>query len=312
MLLTSHFLPDRFSEQSGGPHQQHDNQHRKNNRVTQFRGDIRFPEDLNHTQQHAAQHGARNRTDPAEHRRCKGLDARHGAGGRHQLRIGGAEQQSGDRRQGGTDGKCHRNRLVYVNAHQLRRTAVFRNAAHGLAHLGPADKQRQRNHDDNIGHDGDQRFRLNYQLSVKQPDGIDGNDGQDGDDAYTVILTNEAQTIAGDNTKAIATSFSTGVIGYKGTTQVSTTVGAISGLPTGITKTINNNGTTSTSITFNVANTLTTKNGQITIPVTIDGKTFNKILSYSLALKGSDGIGISGVINYYAVSQSNMTAPTSG
>ena len=147
---------------------------------------------------------------------------------------------------------------------------------------------------------------------VRVTDGVDGNDGQDGDDAYTVILTNEAQTIAGDNTKAIATSFSTGVIGYKGTTQVSTTVGAISGLPTGITKTINNNGTTSTSITFNVANTLTTKNGQITIPVTIDGKTFNKILSYSLALKGSDGIGISGVINYYAVSQSNMTAPTSG
>ena len=146
---------------------------------------------------------------------------------------------------------------------------------------------------------------------IRVSDGVNGEDGNDGKDAYSVILTNEAQTIAGDNTKAIATSFSTGVIGYLGATQKTTTVGTISGLPIGITGTINNNGTTNTTITFNVTNQLTTKNGQITIPVTIEGKTFNKILSYSLALAGTNGVGISSVTNYYAVSASNTTAPTS-
>lgn len=145
---------------------------------------------------------------------------------------------------------------------------------------------------------------------IRVSDGINGEDGSDGESAYSVILTNEAQTIAGDNTKAIATSFSTGVIGYLGTTQKATTIGNFT-VPTGITKTINNNGTINTTITFNVTNQLTTKNGQITIPVTIEGKTFNKVLSYSLALAGTNGVGINSVTNYYAVSSNNTTAPTS-
>lgn len=145
---------------------------------------------------------------------------------------------------------------------------------------------------------------------IKVTDGIDGEDGSDGESAYNVILTNEAQTIAGDNTKALATTITTGIIGYLGSTKKNTSVGTISGLPTGMTATVTNNNTQNTTITFNVTTSLTTKNGQITIPVTIDSTTINKIFSFSLALKGSDGKGITTVTNYYATSNNESVAPT--
>ena len=153
---------------------------------------------------------------------------------------------------------------------------------------------------------------------IKVTDGIDGEDGSDGESAYNAILTNEAQTIAGDNTKALATTITTGVIGYLGSTKKNTSIGTItikdaSGqtIPSSaISASVSNNNTQNTTITFTVTNQLTAKNGQATIPVTIDSTTINKIFTFSLALKGSDGKGITAVTNYYATSNNGSTAPT--
>lgn len=117
-------------------------------------------------------------------------------------------------------------------------------------------------------------------------DGVDGNDGED---AYTIILTNENHTFAGDTTSALASEIQCNIIGYKGATQMATTIGTITGQPTGMTTTVSNNDTTNASFTVSVTTSMVTKNGVLTIPITIDGKNFDKEFSYSLALNGQDG-----------------------
>lgn len=129
-------------------------------------------------------------------------------------------------------------------------------------------------------------------------DGIDGTNGQngnDGKDAYTVVLTNESHTFPGDSTKAIAGSTTCNVIGYKGATQMACTIGTITGQVTGLTTSITSNGTTSAYFTVTVTTSLTTRNGVLTVPVTIDGKTFNMKFSWSLALSGTNGYNVATV-----------------
>ena len=75
------------------------------------------------------------------------------------------------------------------------------------------------------------------------------SDGIDGKDAYTVILTNENYTFAGNNSSAIGENTTCDVITYKGTFQVNCYVGAstsatsISTGITGLTCSISNNNT---------------------------------------------------------------------
>ena len=111
---------------------------------------------------------------------------------------------------------------------------------------------------------------------------------KDGENSVNVILSNEAHSFdANYEGYAIAGSTTTSVLGYVGATQKAVTIGTISGLPTGMTAKINNNSTTSASVTFTVATTMTSRNGVVTIPCTCNGVTINKIFSYSLALDGS-------------------------
>lgn len=120
--------------------------------------------------------------------------------------------------------------------------------------------------------------------------GQTGGTGAAGADAYTVILTNESHTFAAGTSAAIASSTEFNVIGYKGATQVNTTVGTITGTTSGkITATVSNNTSKTTKITVAVTASLTAKQGVLTIPVTVDGKTFNKQFSWSLALTGGKG-----------------------
>ena len=121
--------------------------------------------------------------------------------------------------------------------------------------------------------------------------GHDGQNGQDGDDAYTIILSNESHTFAGDSTGAFSASTSTLVIGYKGTEKQTVTIGTITGLPTGMTASVGTSGG-EVAITFAVSQSSTkmnTASGTVTIPVTLDGRTFNKTFSYALARNGNDG-----------------------
>lgn len=117
--------------------------------------------------------------------------------------------------------------------------------------------------------------------------GAYGDKGSTGTSATNVILGNESHTFAAQsNGHAVAAKTNTTVIGYLGATQKACTIGTISGLPTGMTATINNNNTTSASIDIAVTSSMTTKQGILTIPVTCNKITFNKIFSYSLSLDG--------------------------
>ena len=121
----------------------------------------------------------------------------------------------------------------------------------------------------------------------------DGAAGGAGADAYTVLLTNEAQVIPGTTTAGIAGTFATQVISYKGTTPIVASISnaAIIGLPTGMTSAVTGSGTASATVTFTVTSSpaLTALGGTITIPVVVDSITFNKVFSWTLSLTGTKG-----------------------
>lgn len=145
--------------------------------------------------------------------------------------------------------------------------------------------------------DGDEKLSDSFTLA-KLADGAQGAKGDKGDtgamgtsgaDAYTVLLTNESHAFAGSVSAALAGSTSCAVVAYKGATQVAATIGSISGLPAGMTASITNNGTTKATITFTVTTSMTTVSGTVNIPVTVDGKSFTRVFSYSIAFKGATG-----------------------
>lgn len=119
--------------------------------------------------------------------------------------------------------------------------------------------------------------------------GTNGKDGADGKDAYTVILTNENHTFAGNTTSAIASEIECNVIAYKGATQIAATIGTITGQTTGMTTSLLNNGTVNAAFKVNVTTSMVTKSGVLTVPITVDGKTFTKEFTYALTLDGEDG-----------------------
>jgi hypothetical protein len=144
--------------------------------------------------------------------------------------------------------------------------------------------------------------------------------GANGNDAYTVLLTNESHTFAGGTSTALAGSTECNVNVYKGTTQISSYVGASTSATsintgiTGLTCTIANNNTTNVKLTFSAATTLTTKNGTVSIPIHADEKSFTKVFSFSVSLDGDDGVSISSITNHYLAtsSGSGVTKTTSG
>lgn len=119
--------------------------------------------------------------------------------------------------------------------------------------------------------------------------GKDGADGKNGADAYTIILGNESHAFQGTTSAAIAASTKCEVIAYKGATRVAATIGTITGAPSGMSTSISSNGTTSASFTVSVTSSLTTGQGVLTVPITVDGKSFTKNFSFSVAFKGNTG-----------------------
>lgn len=119
--------------------------------------------------------------------------------------------------------------------------------------------------------------------------GTNGTPGAAGADAYTVILSNEAQVFSGSVTSANAGSATSSVIAYKGSVQSVATIGTITGQVTGLTTAITNNGTANATVTVTVTTSLTALNGILTIPVTVDGKTFTKTFSWSVSRQGATG-----------------------
>lgn len=113
-----------------------------------------------------------------------------------------------------------------------------------------------------------------------------GDTGQPGKDAYTVVLTNECHSFVAESNGNITSELTTTsqVLAYKGTTKVTPTIGTITN-PSGMT--ITKSGTT---LTFKVSKgTSLASSGNVTIPVIIDGITFNKVFSWTKTIKGVDG-----------------------
>lgn len=117
---------------------------------------------------------------------------------------------------------------------------------------------------------------------------VDSVDGIDGQDAYTIILTNESQVIPTTTNRVpvVNGEYYTDIIVYKGSTQrTDFTIGTISS-GGGITVT-----KTSSRVNFAVSSNtaLTMEGGKFTIPITIDGKTFNKVFNWSCSKQGEAG-----------------------
>ena len=133
----------------------------------------------------------------------------------------------------------------------------------------------------------------------------------DGSNAYTIILDNDSHTFPGDTDSAIDSSATCGIIAYKGATQIPTTIGNISGMVTGMTVSKSGSGTTNASFTVNVTQNTITPNGVLTVPVTVDGKTFNKKFSYSIAFKGAPGLNQRTIFLYHrSASTPSPAAPS--
>lgn len=142
--------------------------------------------------------------------------------------------------------------------------------------------------------------------------GSDGAPGAAGADAYTVVLSNEAHTFAGSTTAALAGSTTSSVIAYKGATQMAATVGTITGQVTGLTTSIASNGGTAPVITITATTALTTRNGTLTVPVTVDGKVFTKTIAWAVSYTGSTGatgVSVSSVTPYFRTVTAGAAAP---
>ena len=109
-------------------------------------------------------------------------------------------------------------------------------------------------------------------------------------DTFNVQLSNENHTfIADSNGMAYAQKIAIDVYAFKGTENVSTTVGLIENIPNGMTITIDNNNSLNPSINIEVDESFDTVSGTISIPVTVSGAVIKKTFSYSLVKEGASG-----------------------
>jgi microcystin-dependent protein len=117
-----------------------------------------------------------------------------------------------------------------------------------------------------------------------------GTTGNPGADAYTISQSNEAHTFPGSVTAALAGSTTTTFTSYKGATPINAAVNnaAITGAPTGMTTAVTGS-PGSPVVTVTVTTALVQQNGVLTIPVVVDGFTFNKLFSWSVSRQGTNG-----------------------
>lgn len=127
--------------------------------------------------------------------------------------------------------------------------------------------------------------------------GDKGNPGSAGTGGLSVVLGNEAQTIActSEGKTSAASTISIPFTGYVGITQTACTC-AVGTLPTGITVKTNTAATASAAGKLELAvaassdlGSASTLNGNITLTFTISGKTVTKIFTWTKSKAGSNG-----------------------
>ena len=145
-------------------------------------------------------------------------------------------------------------------------------------------------------------------------------------DAYSVGLTSEVYNWTGGQSGiGSGATCVTEAYGWQGSSrvQVVNVTAADIICPTGITATVENNGTSQVKITFKTTQTISTT-CEATIPVVLDGDiTMNKKFTFSVSKKGptgakgdpgDDGVSVTNVKNKYLASSANtdVTTSTSG
>ena len=132
---------------------------------------------------------------------------------------------------------------------------------------------------------------------------ITGNTGASGESgtSYTVTLSNESHIFPGSQSAAQTSSTTTNILAYKNTSKANATITKIGSTHisgdqadvstgyAGLTATIEGNGTSSCSITFNATASLISESGTVEIHIVVDGNEFTKNFSFSLSLTGSPG-----------------------
>lgn len=157
--------------------------------------------------------------------------------------------------------------------------------------------------------------------------GAKGEQGASGSDAYTVVLTNESHTFAGNVSSAMAGTATTQVLAYKGATQQSVTITSVNGKSAAITDTdtgiaglkfkCSALSGTSPTITFTCTESFVSANGNIDIVLSVGGVSFTKIFTYAIAFKGDSGAtGSAGpqgaaATSYWLISSANTIQKTS-
>ena len=129
--------------------------------------------------------------------------------------------------------------------------------------------------------------------------GDKGATGAAGADAYTVLLTNESHVFAGSTSAAIASSATTQVLAYKGTTSQSATIVSVNGVAAstasaatgiaGLSFQCNALSGTSPTITFTCTTAFVSPNGTIPIVIKVGSISITKMFTYSIAFKGATG-----------------------
>lgn len=154
--------------------------------------------------------------------------------------------------------------------------------------------------------------------------GDKGDTGAAGADAYTVLLTNESHVFAGSTSAAIASSATTQVLSYKGTTSQSATIVSVNGIAASTASTATGiaglsfqcsalSGTSPT-ITFTCTTSFVSPNGTIPIVIKVGNISITKMFTYSIAFKGATG-GTGSVgpasSSYWLVSNASAVQKTS-
>lgn len=157
--------------------------------------------------------------------------------------------------------------------------------------------------------------------------GAQGGIGPKGSDAYTVLLTNESHVFAGDVSNAVASSATTQVLAYSGSSAQTVTISSVNGktaatidTDTGIAglkfKCSALNGTSPT-ITFTCTTSFVSASGTIPIVLSVGGVQITKMFTYSIAFKGATGgTGAQGpqgsaATSYWLVSSASAVQKTS-
>lgn len=137
---------------------------------------------------------------------------------------------------------------------------------------------------------------------------IQGENGQDG---YTVILSNEniSFSVGVDSKPLDNQSYTCDITVLIGATpKTDFTVGTPTGVPTGITATTSGKRVT---VSVSTSTAIPNNTGSITVPITIDGNTINRVITYSLSVAGVDGDTIVSTTITYAASPYGDILPQS-